>query len=65
MQQNKRKGITQMTYEQWVAKVNQVLANRIGLSMDDLPDWLSRDAFEDGLSPEEGADICLEETEMF
>lgn len=55
----------QMTYEQWVAKVNQVLANRIGLSMDDLPDWLSRDAFEDGLSPEEGADICLEETEMF
>ena len=54
-----------MTYEQWVAKVNQVLANRIGLSMDDLPDWLSRDAFEDGLSPEEGADICLEETEMF
>ena len=55
----------QMTYEQWVAKVDQVLANRIGLSMDDLPDWLSRDAFEDGLSPEEGADICLEETEMF
>ena len=55
----------QMTYEQWVAKVNQVLASRIGLSMDDLPDWLSRDAFEDGLSPEEGADICLEETEMF
>ena len=54
-----------MTYEQWVAKVDQVLANRIGLSMDDLPDWLSRDAFEDGLSPEEGADICLEETEMF
>ena len=54
-----------MTYEQWVAKVNQVLASRIGLSMDDLPDWLSRDAFEDGLSPEEGADICLEETEMF
>ena len=55
----------QMTYEQWVAKVDQVLASRIGLSMDDLPDWLSRDAFEDGLSPEEGADICLEETEMF
>ena len=54
-----------MTYEQWVAKVDQVLASRIGLSMDDLPDWLSRDAFEDGLSPEEGADICLEETEMF
>lgn len=54
-----------MTYEQWVAKVDQVLTSRIGLSMDDLPDWLSRDAFEDGLSPEEGADICLEETEMF
>ena len=55
----------QMTYEQWVAKVDQVLTSRIGISMDDLPDWLSRDAFEDGLSPEEGADICLEETEMF
>lgn len=55
----------QMTYEQWVAKVDQVLTSRVGLSMDDLPDWLSRDAFEDGLSPEEGADICLEETEMF
>ena len=54
-----------MTYEQWVAKVDQVLTSRVGLSMDDLPDWLSRDAFEDGLSPEEGADICLEETEMF
>jgi hypothetical protein len=49
-----------MTYEQWMKAVDLIVERTCGLPMDMLPDWLSRDAYEDGLSPEEGAEICLE-----
>ena len=55
----------QMTYEAWVAKIDAILYSKVGLSMADLPDWLSYDNWSDGVSPEEGAEICLEESEMF
>jgi hypothetical protein len=48
-----------VTYEQWMAEVDAILESRVGLVQLDLPDWLSRDAYEEGLSPEEGADECM------
>lgn len=54
-----------MTYEQWMAAVDVVVESRCGLSMCFLPDWLSRDAYDDGLSPEDGAEICLERADYY
>jgi hypothetical protein len=50
-----------MTFEQWKTAVDVVLMAKIGLMQEDLPDWLARDAFEDGLTPDEAAQECLEE----
>lgn len=48
-----------MTYDDWMKKVDEILDRMAGVSQDMLPDWLSRDAFEAGLTPEEGAQECL------
>lgn len=52
---------TNLTYRQWMAEVEAKVEKVVGLSFDLLPDWLSRDAFEDGLSVQAGVDICLEQ----
>jgi len=54
-----------MTYEQWMQAVNVIVTAECGLSVDCLPDWLSRDAYDDGLSPKEGAEICLEQSGFY
>lgn len=54
-----------MTYEQWMKAVDLIVERTCGLQMDMLPDWLSRDAYEDGLTPEEGAEACLEEADYY
>jgi len=49
-----------MTYEQWMAAVDAILLRKLGVSTSDLADFCSRDAYEDELSPEEGALEALE-----
>ncbi len=49
-----------MDFETWKASVDEVLARIAGVVQDELPDWLARDAYDDGVSPEEGAELCLE-----
>lgn len=49
-----------MTYEEWKRAVNAIVEDTCGLPMDALPDWLSRDTYDDGATPREGAEICLE-----
>ena len=53
-----------MTYEEWMTAVDAIVTKTCGLDMGFLPDWLSRDAYEDGLTPAEGATMCLEEAEF-
>lgn len=48
-----------MRYEEWMVQVDRVVQKATGIRMDELPDWLSRDAFEIGLTPAEGAEECL------
>ena len=47
------------TYKEWFAEIDRILERSIGLGQDCLADWLSRDAYNDGLSAEEGAALCL------
>ena len=49
-----------MDFETWKASVDAVLVRVAGVVQDDLPDWLARDAYDDGVPPEEAAEICLE-----
>jgi hypothetical protein len=49
-----------MTYEQWIAAVDAIVETTCGLPMSHLPDWLSYDAYADELTPQEGAELCLE-----
>lgn len=53
--------MNKLTYRQWMAQVEAQVEKRTGLSFDLLPDWLSRDSYEDGLTVQEGVDTCLEQ----
>ena len=50
-----------LTYRQWMLEVEAKVEKITGLSFDLLPDWLSRDSFEEGLTVQEGVDSCLEQ----
>ena len=52
---------TNLTYRQWMTEVEAQVEKRTGLGFDMLPDWLSRDSFEDGMTVQEGVDACLEQ----
>ena len=49
-----------MTYKEWMKEVDFILEEKCGLPQDCLPDWLSRDCYESGASPLEGANECHE-----
>lgn len=40
-----------LTFQEWLKAVDAVLASRIGMSHDDLPDCCYRDWYDDGISP--------------
>lgn len=47
------------SFPDWLADVDDVIEERIGLSRDDLPDWRYWDAWNKGVSPKEAADAVL------
>ena len=50
-----------MNFAQWWKKVNAIVASRIGVSADDMPDLVFvRDLFDDGITPEEASEELLE-----
>lgn len=49
-----------MTYDEWMEAVDLCVRKWADLSVHDLPDFLSRDSFDRGDSPEEGAMIAIE-----
>ena len=42
-----------ITFEKWLAAIDRILTNAIGLSHSDLVDRCWRDMFDDGISPKE------------
>jgi hypothetical protein len=51
----------ELTYSQWYAKVDKCVQDMIGLSVRDLPDWMSRDMYDAGEAPQDAAEYALEE----
>ncbi len=48
------------TFDQWYARVNQLVLSKLGIGVDDLADWNSRSAYDDGLEPEDCLEIIAE-----
>lgn len=48
-----------MTYREWMRKLDNIINSQVGISIYDLPDFCSRDLFDSGCSPEEGAEEAL------
>jgi hypothetical protein len=53
-----------MTYRQWKEEVEMCLEELCGMSSEDLPDYAYRDAFDDGLSPEDTAEEVYIESQF-
>lgn len=49
----------------WLALVDKRLASLVGISHSDLADFNSRDLYEAGVSPKEGAWECLQGDDMY
>jgi len=54
-----------LTFKQWLKQVDSNLHGRIGLSHDDLADFCSYDCWNDEMSPQEGADECLSNDDIY
>ena len=54
--------VEKQTFAQWKARVNACVIARAGVCADDLPDAPYYDWFEDGCSPQEAAEMVLEES---
>ena len=50
-------------FQEWMARVDAVLAEQAGLLSEDLPDCCYRDWYDDGLKPWEAAEKALDEAQ--
>lgn len=48
------------TFRSWMVEVDREIQVRCGLQAEDIEDWTYRDAFDDGMDPEEAAIQALE-----
>ena len=54
-----------MNYKEWLNQVDKNVHSMIGLSINDLSDFMSYDAFEDGLTPQECAEEWLKSDDCY
>ncbi len=54
-----------LTQKEWLGQVDAILESRIGLGHSDLADSNFFDLWEDDGSPEEGAEECLAEDDLY
>lgn len=50
-----------MTFDQWMRQVDEIVWEQAGCGINDLPDCLFKDWYEDRVSPEEAAARAVEE----
>jgi len=55
----------ELGYDAWMKEIDHFLAKRIGLTQNDLADWLSYDTWESGASVQDGLRECLLSQDMF
>lgn len=53
------------TYTDWMKRVDRVLIHKVGLTSADLEDWASRDCYDSGMTPAEGAQVALESSDLY
>lgn len=58
------KTVNNLTLEQWIDKVDQILLCKIGLTSGDLADFPIYDCWECGMSPEDGAYECIDSDDL-
>lgn len=54
-----------LTFEQWEAELDAICEDILGESLHDLPDYLTRDGYEDGLTPTEFFNREMNEEQLF
>lgn len=54
VQEGARESMT-LTYEQWLKRVDEIMWLFHGLSLDDVPDWRTKDAYDQGMTPSAAA----------
>jgi hypothetical protein len=47
------------TYDEWMAEVNRIVGEKVGLSTDDLPDCCYRDWYDNGVSARAAASRAI------
>lgn len=50
-----------MDFKTWKAECNKIVVRNIGMTIDDLPDALWRDYYEDSLQPQAAIDCAIED----
>jgi hypothetical protein len=54
------------TYAEWIAELNDICSQELGLDFQDLPDVRSLDDFEAGISPEDAfQNYCADSWELY
>lgn len=55
--------MAQLTFEQWLARVNAEVQKRLdGMGIDDISDWSYRDAYDDDMTPVQAAREAIRES---
>jgi hypothetical protein len=50
----------QVSFDSWMARVDEALVRKVGVSSNDLPDFTYRDLLDAGCTPEEAADTAID-----
>lgn len=48
------------SFQDWYARVDRLVMSKLGVGVNDLADWNSRDAYDDVLEPEDCLEIIAE-----
>jgi predicted DsbA family dithiol-disulfide isomerase len=54
----------EVSYDKWKEEIDNLLIAKVGLDMDCFHDWLSREAYDNGMSADHAVDKILETTEI-
>jgi hypothetical protein len=53
--------MTDNKFNEWLKKCDKIVSRKAGLGLDDLPDAMWRDYFDDGLTPIDATDSAYED----
>ena len=54
-----------MSFEKWMKAVDELLIKKCGLPSEDLPDCMWAQWYEDGITPRDAVESCLDSCEFY